>query len=89
MESSQCAVLTRQRANEILAEASALLAQNPCLRLGQAICNVSTSEDWPTAWPDLFHEEDPVKATEIFYDIVEDHGCRKLSGKLDMPFLNK
>lgn len=89
MGSSQCAVLTRQRANEILAEASALLAKHPCLRLGQAICNVSTSDDWPTAWPELFNEEDPVKATEIFYGIVENHGCRELSGKLDMSFLNK
>ncbi|CAM0029721.1 hypothetical protein VPHD148_0153 [Vibrio phage D148] len=89
MVNSQCAVLTQQRANEILMLAYEDMERYPDLRLGQAICSVSTRDDWATSWPELFHEECPVKASELFYSIVENSGKRELTGKLDMSFLNK
>lgn len=87
-ENSQFKNLTRSRANEILAEASALVVANPSLRLGQAICNVSTSEDWECAWPELFNEEDPAKAADIFYNAVENRGRRELTGSLSCGWFN-
>lgn len=82
METSSSAVVGRDRANEILAEASALLVEHPCLRFGQAIVNVSTDDDWHCAWPELFNEECPVKASEIFYSIVYNGGKRELRSSL-------
>lgn len=81
--------ISRDRANELLAEASALLVQHRDLRLGQAIVNCMLPEENIEPWPDLFFEECPAKATELFYARVEDNGKRKLTGKLDLSFMTK
>ena len=51
------------RINELLIQASA----TPRLRLGQSIVNCMTSEELTAPWPELFFEECPLKAMEIFY----------------------
>lgn len=68
------ASLSRSKASEILAAAAQLQVECPSLRLGQAIVNVS--DDIPAPWPEFFHEEDPVKVMEMFYELVENGGKR-------------
>lgn len=72
-------LLSAERANKILAEAYGLLIGEPSLRLGQAICIVYGSDI-----EGLFNEENPSKACELFYNLVENSGKRKLTGKLNL-----
>lgn len=88
MENSLFAV-SIQRSNELIAEASALLVKERSLRLGQALVNCMNTDDNPEPWPELFNEESPAKAIEIFYSRVENKGERKLTGKIDMSLLRK
>lgn len=72
---SQFVALTRQKANEILMLAYGLVRREPHLRLGQAICVVG-GDYVPNPFPELFHEECPIKVGELFYQLVENEGKR-------------
>lgn len=71
-------------ANEILCMSYREMERYSDLRLGQAIINVGSHYGLPNPWPELFYEECPVKASEIFYAIVENGGKRKLTGRLNV-----
>lgn len=82
-------VLTRHRANEVLAEAAALMVDYPQLRLGQALVNCLTPDECPKPFPELFYEECPVKASELFYSLTENQGRRVMEGGFGELLLGK
>ena len=69
---SLLSVISKDRANEILVEASALLVKYPKLRLGQVIVNYMTLDESSMFTSELFYEECPRKALGLFCSKVED-----------------
>ena len=77
--------MERERANELVSEASQRLVEIPSLRLGQALFSVAENDELDALrGGPLFDEECPIKAMEIFYSIVDNGGKRELTGKLKM-----
>lgn len=82
-------LLVREIANELLYMACRELTRYPTLRLGQAILAVDATGILKSPWPELFYEEDPAKATEIFFKQVENSGKRNLTGSINTSFMQK
>ena len=75
MENSPSAV-SQEVANELLYMAYKEMTRYPSLRLGQAIINIMPNSLLPEPWPEMFYQEDPTKAAEIFYSRVDNNGRR-------------
>ena len=78
MENSSSAVklISQSSANEILKMAYKEMVRYPNIRLGQAIIQVDTAGCLQSPWRELFYEECPVKASELFYSRVVGNGLR-------------
>ena len=82
--------VSRLEARELMAHAYKEMVRHSDLRLGQVIYNTMYSYGRVTeSWPELFYEECPTRASEIFYSVVEGRGKRELTGSLDMSFLDQ